>query len=382
VPSRRLTIALFVLALAAGPAAAQAPAPDLKTQIASLGSLDYAVRTRAARQIRRAAEADAVPALTQAVRTSTDDFVKYRALVLLTSFNERATDDLVRTLLKDPNDRLRQVSFEWLERHPDSALTDTLLGLLQTEQAEFVRPALVGAVAALGTNPLVQRALIAEAGRGLDFFRAAVIDELGEQKAAYAVDTIAAAAQVDGPLQEQAVLALGRIGGAKATSTIAALTKASGPISLTARAATCLAGGDCDPQIAALVDAASAQRAAPEMVRAAVGGLTAIASGGNVAATTALVNLAARGDSLREAAAVGFATVAVRQPDTILAWLSSAPENTRRTAMMLLKDGFDALEEDFGEEQVFAAARAAYWKAPEDSAARTLMASVIDTLEF
>src|SRR5688500_9485292 len=31
-----------------------------------------------------------------------------------------------------------------------------------------------------------------------------------------------------------------------------------------------------------------------------------------------------------------------------------------------LKDGFDDLEEDFGEEQVFAAARAAYWKAGEE----------------
>src|SRR5690349_25045209 len=72
VPSRRLTIALFVVALAAGPAFAQTTAADLKTQIASLGALDYAVRTRAARQIRRAAEPDAVAALTDAVRTSKD----------------------------------------------------------------------------------------------------------------------------------------------------------------------------------------------------------------------------------------------------------------------------------------------------------------------
>lgn len=378
---RRFTIALFVLVLAAAPAAAQAPAPDLKTQITSLGSLDYGVRTRAARQIRRAPEAEAVPALTQAVRSGPDDFVKYRALVLLTSFNERATSDLVRTLLKDPNDRLRQVSFEWLERHPDPALTDTLLGLLQTEQAEFVRPALVGAVAALGNNPLVQRALVAEAGRGLDFFRTAVIDALGEHKATYAVDTIVAAAQMDGPLQEDAVLALGRIGGAKATSTVSSLTSASGPIALTARAAVCLAGGDCDAQIKALVDAASAARASQDTVRTALGGLAAIASGGNVAATTALASLGAR-DALHNAAAVAFGTVAVRQPDTILAWLYAAPEDARPAAMMLLKDGFETLEEDFGEEQFFAAARAAYWKAPESSPARTLMASVIDTLEF
>ena len=40
-----------------------------------------------------------------------------------------------------------------------------------------------------------------------------------------------------------------------------------------------------------------------------------------------------------------------------------APAATRSAAIELLKDGFDDLEEDFGEEQFFAAARAAYWKA-------------------
>ena len=68
------------------------------------------------------------------------------------------------------------------------------------------------ALAALGSDPQVQRALIAEAGRGLDFFRSAVIEALGEHRAAYAVDAIAAVAKLDGPLQDDAVLALGRIG--------------------------------------------------------------------------------------------------------------------------------------------------------------------------
>ena len=48
----------------------------------------------------------------------------------------------------------------------------------------------------------------------------------------------------------------------------------------------------------------------------------------------------------------------------------------------LLKTGFDDLEEDFAEEQFFAATRASYWKSPEGSAGRTLAATVIQKLEF
>jgi hypothetical protein len=55
-------------------------------------------------------------------------------------------------------------------------MTSTLLAALQTETAEFVRPALIAALAAVGQDPQVQRALLGEVGRGLDFFRSAVID--------------------------------------------------------------------------------------------------------------------------------------------------------------------------------------------------------------
>ena len=87
-----------------------------------------------------------------------------------------------------------------------------LLAALQTEKAEFVRPAMVSALAALGDDMRVQRALLGEVGRGLDFFRGAVIDALGDRRAAYALDGIAAVAKLQGPLQDDAVLALGRIG--------------------------------------------------------------------------------------------------------------------------------------------------------------------------
>ena len=48
----------------------------------------------------------------------------------------------------------------------------------------------------------------------------------------------------------------------------------------------------------------------------------------------------------------------------------------------MLKDGFDSLEEDFAEEQFFAAVRAGYWRATDGSAGRSLAATLIRRLEF
>jgi HEAT repeat protein len=379
----RLSYALLLLLLVAASAAAQSnAASDLNALIGRLGSLEYPVRNGAARQIRRAPTNDAVAALTAAARTHRDEFVRYRAFVLLTSFSDRASDDLARELLRDRNDRVRQVAYEWLERHPDPRLTDTLLGLLQSEQAEFVRPALIGAVAALDEAPVVQRTLIAETSRGLDFFRVAVIDALGRHRATYAVDAIISVTRLDGPLQDDAVLALGRIGDTRALPALSAIANPPVDVALTIRAARCLLGEDCDAQVNALSEAAQAPRATQGAVRAAANALAAMGAAGRESATAALVALAARGGGVRDEAAVAFAGVAVRRPDYVLAWLETSPPDVRRNALALLKDGFDALEEDFGEEQFFAAARATYWKGAENSPTRTLMASIIDTLEF
>jgi hypothetical protein len=74
--------------------------------------------------------------------------------------------------------------------------------------------------------------------------------------------------------------------------------------------------------------------------------------------------------------------MALRRPQETIRWLAQAPDDRRGRAIELLKEGFDSLEEDFAEEQFFAAARAAYWAAPEGSASRALTASLIDKLEF
>src|SRR5690349_2063232 len=71
------------------PAAPQTvPAAQLQSAIDKLGDLDYDTRTAAARTIRRTPAAQAVPALLRAVAEHADGFVRYRALVLLTGFND------------------------------------------------------------------------------------------------------------------------------------------------------------------------------------------------------------------------------------------------------------------------------------------------------
>jgi len=363
---------------------AQAPATDLAANIARLASLDYPTRMNAARTLRRLPAEEAVPALVAAVQKHSDEFVRYRAFIVLSSFSDRGTGDLVKSLVRDANDRLREVAFKWLDAHPDPAMTPALLSALQTEQAEFVRPAVVSALAALGEDMRVQRALLGEIGRGLDFFRGAVIDALGRRRAAYAVDGIAAVARLQGPLQDDAVIALGRIAGPRAVAELNAITSDSAPagFGLTVRAAQCMAGQQCDAAIKAIVDAVSAPSVTAAVVRAGLSGLTAIAEIRNQTATAALVSVAERGGVVRDQAAIGIATVAVTDPDYFIAWLDRAPQKTRESAMVLLKDGFDDLEEDFGEEQFFAAARAAYWKAADGSDTRSLASLLIQRLEF
>ena len=382
---RRLVAFLPLILTLSVPATAgqsAAPSADLKTQIGNLSSLDFPTRMNAARLIRRAPAAQAVAALTEAAAKHPDEFVRYRALIVLSSFNDRGTPDLVRGLLRDRNDRLREVAYKFLEAHPDPTLATTLLAALQTEQAEFVRPALVGALAALGDNPQVQKALLAETTRGLDLFRSAVIDALGRHRGAYAVDAIAGVAALEGPLQDDAILALGRIGGPRASAALAGIAKPTPDLTLTVRGAQCLLGEQCDATLKALADAAAQPNASSAVIRAAVTALAAIAMSRNDPATAALVTLANRGGNVREQAMLGFATVAVRNPDHVIGWIDMAPQNVRAAAIALLKDGFEELEEDFGEEQFFATARAFYWKSPDGSSGRNLAAALIQQLEF
>ena len=376
----RLTLALVVLSAVLS---AQTPAPDLNTNIDRLAAFDYPVRTNAARVVRRAAPAEAAAALTQAVRSHKDAFVRYRALVLLTAFNDAGTAELMRGLLTDSNDRLREVAYRWFEQHPDPRLTPSLLSALNTEQAEFVRPALIRAVAASAADTQVQRTLVAEAGRGLDFFRSAVIEALGDYRAAFAADAIATIARTDGPLQDDAVLALGRIGGPQAAATFKVLTNPALDVIPALHAAQCLFEDACAMHLQILTETARSVVAKPDVVRAAVSAIGAVAARGDAVAATTLVTLATTGSpAVRRDATLAFAGLALRRGSFMIDWLARAPGDVRVRAIDVLHEGFDSLEEDFAEEQFFATARTAYWKAADGSPDRTMTAALIDKLEF
>src|SRR5438034_11666071 len=160
------------------PAPQAVPAAQLQAAIDKLGDLDYATRTSAARMVRRTPGAQAVPALLQAVAEHADGYVRYRALVLLTGFNDPRTKDAMRESLASPNDRLRAVAYSFFEHNPDRALLPQSLTALDKEQGQFVRPSLVRALAAQGDDPKVRAALLRESGRGEDYFRSAVIEAL------------------------------------------------------------------------------------------------------------------------------------------------------------------------------------------------------------
>ena len=153
----RLALGLCVISLlsvepltAQEPAAPQTvPPAELRSAIEHLGDLDYAIRTNAARTVRRVPAAQAVPALLQAVSDLSDGYARYRALVLLTGFNDPRTTDAMRESLGSPNDRLRTVAYSFFEHHPDPAMIPQFLTALGKEQADFVRPALVRALRAL-----------------------------------------------------------------------------------------------------------------------------------------------------------------------------------------------------------------------------------------
>ena len=70
-------------------------------------------------------------------------------------------------------------------------------------------------------DPRIRQTLLREVGRGEDYFRSAVIEALGDYKALYAYDALVAVAKLDGPLQDDAALALGKIGDKRALATLA-----------------------------------------------------------------------------------------------------------------------------------------------------------------
>ena len=385
-------VLVFAVGLSVWPAAAdqeKGPAPtsaqDLRAAIDRLGDVDYAARTKAARLVRRAPATQAVPALLQAVREHADGYVRYKSLVLLTGFNDARTAEQMTEVLTATNDRLREVAYGYFERFPEPSLTPRLLAALQKETGEFVRPALVRALAAGGESPEVRDTLVADIMRGADFFRSTVIEALGDYRRAYAIPRLIEVAKQEGPLQDDAVLAMGKIGDKRTLEVMSALQRSgSRALQPTVAASICLLGINCSSHLGYLQKVLTFAEDNPgyqELVRAAAFGLDAVATQGSA---EALQMLFAAGvpaeDPLRAPLALAVAKVALRNTTLMLQVLQPLPD--QRKAIELLAEGFDMLQEDLEEEQFFVTVRREYWAAAEGSPMRRLAEQIIGKLDF
>lgn len=392
-----MLIAALVCAAGTAGASAQTPprseagdatvtAAQVNAAIDKLGDLDFPTRMGAGRTIRRAAPPVAVPALLQAVAKHKDGYVRFRALVLLAGFNDSRTRDVMLAALDDKNDRLRTVAYAFFEHNPDPAVLPRLLKAADTEDSEFVRPALMRALAAHGTDARVRETMSALVIKGQDFFRSAVIEALGDHKGAYAAPRLAEVAKLDGPLQDDAVLALGKIGDKASLSIFAPLQRTAPRERQPAIAgAICLIGVNCPTHVNFLIETlrfAMANQGFQELVRGSAGALAALAVAGNEQAAGILLQHGGPSrDPARAAIALALGTVALRNTPLMLKVLEKY-EKDLDPAIDLLREAFDMLEEDFEEERFFVAVRRTYWKAADPSTTRRVAGALIQKLEF
>lgn len=379
------TLAAFGLAVHLSAEGRQA-APPLSSVIGQLGSLDFKTRTAAEQTIRRVPATTAVPALVEAVRANADGYVRYQALVLLSGFGVDAANESMRQVLTDKNNRLRAVAYAWFEHHPQPDVTPTLVAALATEESEFVRPALTRAIAATRDEARVTAALVPLVQRGVNFFRSGVMEALGDYQAKSAVPALIEAAKQDGPLQENAIEALGKIGDPSAVSFLVSLQASVPPeVQPSVAAAVCQLGVDCEAQIRfiiATLAAASGEDSRERLAEAAAHALAVLAVGGKQTALTALLDAGeTAAEPVRSPIALATGYLALRQPDVMLKAIEV--RTARPATLALLRDAFDILsDEDFERECFYADVRRLYWEASEGSSERQTAQAVIAALEF
>jgi len=358
---------------------------QIRQAIDKLSDLDYPTRMSAGRTIRRAPPAPTVPALLQAFSEHADGYVRFRALTLLTGFNDPRTVDAMETAMVSPNDRLREVAYAYFEQNPQPALAARMLAALDKEEGEFVRPALVRALAALPKEPRVADMLIRDANRGLDYFRSTVIEAIGDYKVASAVPRLIEISKIEGPLQDDAATALGKIGDSNALGALAAMQQSAPKETQPAvAAAICLMGTNCSAHIGYLEKTLAFADTYPgyqDLLRGAAAGLGHIARQGNEDALRILFDIGIPSqDPVRAPVTLAIGLVALRNTPLMLKALQARPDQD--AAVGIVAEAFDMLEEDLEEERFFVAVRRAYWAAADGSPTRKLCEQLINKLDF
>src|SRR5687768_12166600 len=299
-PTLAPIVSLFIICYSLFPQGQErGPVPtspeQIQQAISKLGDFDYPTRMGAGRTLRRAPAAQAVPALLQAVGEHADGFIRFRALTLLTGFNDPRTVDAMESAMSSPNDRLREVAYGYFEQNPRAALASRLLAALEKEEGEFVRPALVRALAAIHKEPGVASVLVRDTRRGVDFFRSTVIEAIGDHKIAAALPAVVDVAKLEGPLQDDAATAIGKIGDENALSVLAKLQQSAPKETQPAiAAAICVMGTNCSSHIGYLEKTLTYAETYPgfqDLLRAAAAGLGQIAQQGNADALRILFDV-------------------------------------------------------------------------------------------
>lgn len=387
---RLLAISFFVVCSSLLlPAQERGPVPatpqQIQEAIGKLGDFDYPTRMAAARTIRRAPAAQAVPALLQTVREHADGFIRFRALALLTGFTDPRTLDVMEEAMVSPNDRLREVAYAYFEQHPRPAMAPKFLAALAKEEGEFVRPALIRALAAIHTQPGVTDVLIRDTRRGVDFFRSTVIEAIGDYKVAAALPALIEVAKLDGPLQDDAATAIGKIGNKSGLPVLASLQQSAPKETQPAIAASiCLLGTNCSSHIGYLEKTLTYAETYPgfqELLRGAAAGLGHIARQGNADALRILFDVGIPSqDPVRAPVTLALGLVALRNTPLMLKTLEARPDQA--AAIGILAEAFDMLEEDLEEERFFVEVRRTYWAAADGSPTRKLCEQLITKLDF
>jgi hypothetical protein len=260
-----------------------------------------------------------------------------------------------------------------------------MLDALATEHSEFVRPALTRSLAAYSADSRVREALTGLVMKGQDFFRSTVIEAIGDYKGAYALPALTEVAKLEGPLQDDAALAIGKIGDKKSLDVLAGLQRtAPRNVQPSVAAAICLLGVNCSSHLNFLAQSlrfGMENSGYEELLRTSANGLAAIAAAGNADVAAMLVDRGVPSqDPGRAAIALALGAVALRNTPLMLTVLQK--QTNPAPAVALLGEAFDMLEEDLEEERFYVAVRRAYWGAPQDAPVRRIAAALIQTLDF
>ena len=367
---------------------------EINAAISSLGNFEFLVRADASRVLRRMEAASAVPALVRAAQLHEDSYVQFRAAVLLAGFGGEPAREFFEAALDSPNDRVRTAAYDYFEHAPDGGLAPKLLTALDFETSEFVRPALVRSLAAHDDDASVRERLLKDIDRGEGYFRGAVIEALGDYRALYALDRLLEIGSEEGPLRDDALLALGKIGDKRALQVVVkaqreAVIDAENPRMLpVVSAAACLLDTDCENQIQYVVEALryglNVDSDDLSLLRSASMAAAAVSMAGRQGSDTALRALIDVGveaaDPVRAPIALAVGTVALRTPLTMISALANRSD--LRSSLLLVRDAFDMLDEDMAEERFYVLMRANFWDETENPVTRSVAEAAMEILEF